>query len=328
LTLKKVKDWIAQTPVFQQLLEWSMTHALPGTEGIPIYDIVKFFRKELQNEDIGMRANSIAFSFFIAIFPALLFLISLLPYLPIENFIDNLKLSILSLFPIEAADFIISSIDSLTLIEREGLLSVSILMALFFSSNGMISMMRGFDKSYEISYKSRNIFQKRGTAILLTALLGTMLVSSVILIIFGRNILDALLHWAQLDQFSINAFLILRWFIIIALIYTGIALIYHLGPALKKRLKFMSAGASVATFLIILSSLGFSFFVNQFNTYNQVYGSIGALIVILLLFQINSLIILIGYELNASIAVNRDIKEYREKLKSSPPSETGDIKTS
>lgn len=328
MTIKKVKDWIVQTPVFQHVLEWSMTHALPGTEGVPIYDIVKFFRKELQNEDIMMRANSVAFSFFLAIFPALLFLISLLPYLPIENFIDNLKLSILSLFPIEAADFIIQSIDSLTLIEREGLLSISILLALFFSSNGMISMMRGFDKRYKISYKSRNILQKRGTAIMLTALLGTMLITSVILIIFGRNILDVLLHWAQLDQFSINAFLILRWIIIIVLIYTGIALIYHRGPALKKRLKFMSAGASVATFLIILSSLGFSFFVNQFNTYNQVYGSIGALIVILLLFQINSLIILIGYELNASIAVNRDMKEYREKLKSTSPPETGDIKTS
>jgi membrane protein len=305
-----------------------MSHALPGTEGIPIFDIFKFFRKELQNEDIMMRANSIAFSYFLSVFPLILFLISLLPYLPIENFVELLEVEILVYFPVSASDIIISTIDSLTLVEREGLLSISILMALFFSSNGMITMMESFDKNYEISYKSRNFFQKRGTAILLTVLLASMLVTSVVLIVFGRNILDSLLHFAHLDKFSVNAFLIMRWFIIIGLIYTGIALIYHRGPALKKRLKFRSAGASVATFLIILSSLGFSFFVNQFNTYNKVYGSIGALIIILVLFQINSLIILIGYELNASIAVNRDMKEYREKIKSASPAETGDVEAS
>ena len=304
-----------------------MEHSLPGTEGVPIYDILKFFRKELKNEDIMLRANSIAFSFFLSIFPAIIFLMSLLPYLPIENFVETMKLSVLSIFPTDAANFIIDTIESITGVERGGVLSVSFIMALFFSSNGMISMMRGFDKSYEISYRTRSGLQKRGVAILMTVLIASMLVVSVGLIIFGQNLIDLLFEGTRLDAFSVRIFHLLRWMIIIALIYSGIGLIYHRGPALKRRLKFMSAGASVATLLIILRSLGFSYFVNQFGTYNKIYGSISALIVILLVFQINSLILLIGYELNASIAINRDIKAYREEQRSASPTEAGDIES-
>lgn len=313
MALKKATQKILDSKLSRSILDWSKRTTLPGTEGVPVFDIVKFILSELKNEDIMIRANSMAFSFFIAIFPALIFLISLLPYLPIDNFIENLKLSILSLFPTEAADFVIELIDELTQIERGGLLSIGIALALFFASNGILSMMRGFNKQYEISYKSRTVLQKRGTAIFLTIALSTFLIISVMIIILGKSLIDQLFHWAKLDNFSYNAFLVLRWLIVSILIYFGIALIYHLGPALRKRLRFLSAGASVATFLIILSSLGFSYFVNQFETYNRIYGSIGVLIVILLLFQINSLIILIGYELNASIAVNRDIKKSKER---------------
>jgi membrane protein len=106
---------------------------------------------------------------------------------------------------------------------------------------------------------------------------------------------------------------IFRWLVIVALFYFGIAFIYRYGVALKRKLPWLTPGATLATILSIISSLLFSFYVNAFNTYNQIYGSIGTIIVLMLWIQINCMVLMVGFELNASIAVNRDLKLAREE---------------
>ncbi len=313
MNLDTIIKRIQALPPYKYVRKWAMRTTLPGFQGIPIHAIIVFIERELKKEGLVVRANSMAFSFFISIFPLIIFLFTLLPYLPIEGFVVSLKTTISDIFPNDAASFIITTIDEIILVEREGLLSLGFVLALFFASNGILAMMRGFDKQYDISYKTRNIFQKRGTAIWLTIFMGSLLILFVAIGFFGPGFLNMFLGWAHLDKFEYAAFLFFKWLVLIMLVYTAISTLYHFGPNLKKKLGFFSAGASLASILSLSSSLVFFAFVNNFGTYNKFYGSIGALIIILLWFQINSLILLIGYELNASIAINRDMQEQNEE---------------
>jgi len=189
---------------------------------------------------------------------------------------------------------------------RVGLLSFGTLLTIFFASNGMIALMRGFEKSYSQTFKNRGGLKKRFIAIFLTLFVGALLVGSIVLIILGKFLINWLADLVGLDiflEFLLNA---LRWVVIIMLFYASIAMIYRYGAALRQRFKFFTPGATLASSLCILSSVVFSAYVNNFNTYNELYGAIGSIIVLMLWIQINSLFILVGFELNASIAVNRD----------------------
>lgn len=250
-----------------------------------------------------------AYSFFIALFPSIIVLITLLPYLPIQDFVETFKESILKLLPQQASMYIIEVIDSLTLLGNSGLLSFGLFLMLFFASNGMITMINSFEKSYESSYHFRSFLTKRWIALKLTFIVGAIFIASMLLIVVGRVILDGLLYWVAIDEERYHAILLIRWVAIIILFYSGISVVYTYGPSTKERFQFFTPGATLATVLSILSSVAFSYFVNQFGQYNELYGSLGALIVLMMWIQINSLIILIGYELNASIMVNKDMGE-------------------
>ena len=250
-----------------------------------------------------------AFSFFLSMFPSIIVIFTLLPYLPIEGLVLTLKNSLLQVLPIESANYIMLAIEELTSIPRSGLLSVGLLLTLLFASNGMISMLRGFEKRYAISYKSRSGIHRRLVALQLTVLLGVLLISSIVLIVLGRTVTEALFAWAHVGVDGFRVILVLRWVAVLLLFYTGISFLYRYGPALKERMHFFSPGATLATILSLFSSWAFSTYVNQFDAYNKFYGSLGALIVLMLWLQINSFIILIGYELNASIVVNKAMRK-------------------
>jgi membrane protein len=168
-------------------------------------------------------------------------------------------------------------------------------------------MIKGFNKSYEITYKSENILQRQVKALNLTFWLGLLLLISLAAIVLGKPLMNRWCAILGMDRFIIDIAGFIRWFLAFFIYYIGISLIYRLGPAFKNKLKLITPGAILATILSMISSLGFAAYVNNFNNYNEIYGSIGAVILILLWLQINSFIILIGYELNASIVINRDL---------------------
>ncbi|MEM9917582.1 MAG: YihY/virulence factor BrkB family protein, partial [Bacteroidota bacterium] len=192
---------------------------------------------------------------------------------------------------------------------QAGVLSISFILALFFASNGMMTLMRGFEKSYKSTFTSRNPIYKRLIAIYLTFIIGLLVMGSFFFILLSSPIIEYLQNLLGLERFGSKGINLLSVVLLICLLYTGISVVYRLAAPTLRKFQFFSTGATLATILSVLTTAGFSFYVNEFNTYNRLYSSIGTVIVIMLTIQFNCLILLIGYELNASIAVNVDLKK-------------------
>ncbi len=285
---------------------------------------------ELQEDTIVTRANSMAFSFFLAIFPAIIALFTLLPYTPLfemevtlhgqpAQFQDLLRANITEVMPGEAGDMLFSSIDEIATKPRTGLLSFGFFLAIWFASNGMVSLMRGMEKRYK-SFKKRNALQKRLMAIQLTFLIGMVLVGSVVFVILGNTIFSFVFKYVSVDALDRALLFSFRWAVVLALFYTMFSTIYRFGSSVRKPVPFFNPGAMLATVLSIMISWGFSFYVDNFGNYNALYGSIGTLIVLMIWIQMNCMILLIGFELNAGIIVLRDQRYEREKKPVAPPS--------
>jgi membrane protein len=310
-------------PLWLRLVEWSKTHTLIGLQGIPLYNLIKFIDKETHDDAITTRANSMAFSLFMAIFPAIIVLFTLLPYTPLyemkvsvdgqeEQFEDVLHDNIEEVMPGEAGEMLFSTIKDIATKPKSGLLSFGFFLAIWFASNGMLSMIHGLEKDYKATFKRRTDFQKRLIALQLTFLVGVILIGSVVFVVLGNTILYFVFQYVKVDFLTRMAFSALRWVVVILLFYTLFSTIYRYGSSTRRKIPFFNTGALLATFLSILTSWGFSFYVDNFGNYNALYGSIGTLIVLMVWIQLNCMILLIGFELNAGIAV---LKHQRQQEK-------------
>lgn len=286
---------------------------LPGFEGVPLFDVGTFFLKQVKTVGLTERASAIAYNFIMAIPPSFLFLFTLIPQLPFFKKAEILKqitLIIKDMIPAEGYNKNIINFINNTFFKTPvySLLSFGLLLALFFASNAMMGLMRSFNKNY-IGFEKRKGLHDRWIAIRLTVLLFGLVLGCLILLITQSAVLK---FFGLKSMWWINMIYYVRWLFIVALIYYSIAFIYKFAPAVHKRWKLISPGTILATFLSILASLGFSAFVNNFGRYNALYGSIGTIIVLMALVYINSLVLLIGFELNVSIKSLRAIAEKRD----------------
>ncbi len=284
---------------------------LPGFEGVPLYDVLKFFYKQVKTVGLTERASAIAYNFIMAIPPSFLFLFTLIPNLPFiskKSIKEQLHALIIDMVPAKVYNTnLIRFVDSFLDDAKIGLLSFGLITALYFASNAMMGLMRSFNKKY-IGFASRRAVHNRWMAIKLTALLFSLVLGFLLLLITQTYFLKLIgIRSATVREII----LYVRWIFIIALIFYSIAFIYKYAPAVHKRWKLVSPGTILATFLSILTTLGFSYFVNNFGRYNALYGSIGTIIVLMALIYINSLVILIGFELNVSIKSLRTMAEQR-----------------
>ena len=292
-----------------QLIRWSKKFTLPGFNEVPLYDILVFIYAEVKKDDLPTRANSVAFSFFISIFPFIIFVLPILSSTPwAEQSISQLSDSMEGVLPANAAAYIIDMIEGINNDGSFSLQSIGFVLSMIFASSGMLTLMYGFDKTHSISFKSRSYFKKRFVALNLTILFAIILFVSILLVIAGKRLVHIMGETLEISWVESTMVFGLKWLIVIFLFYSVITVIYRYGPSIYRPLKLINPGATLATLASILCSVGFSYFINNFGRYNEIYGSIGALIVILLWFQINAFIILAGFELNASIIVNRDAK--------------------
>jgi membrane protein len=318
----KIVAFFTDHPLWLRLVQWSRTHSFPGLKRIPLHNLLVFIEKELQEDAIVTRANSMAFSFFMALFPAIIALFTLLPYTPLyemvvevngeqEQFQDVLRNNITEVMPGEAGNMLFGTIKEIATKPRGGLLSFGFFLAIWFASEGMVSMMRGMEKKYQ-SFKKRTPFQKRMMAIQLTFLIGLVLVGSVVFVILGNTILGFVFHYIKADSLTKWLLFTFRWAVVLLLFYTTFSTIYRFGSSTKRKVTFFNPGAMLATVLSLIISWGFSFYVDNFGNYNALYGSIGALIVLMIWIQLNCMILLIGFELNAGITVLRDLHYERQ----------------
>jgi membrane protein len=301
---------ITQTPL-AFFLRKSKHWYLPGFEGVPLYDVVKFFYRQIKTVGLTERASAVAYNFIMAIPPSFLFLFTLIPSMPFiskKSIKDQLHALIVDIVPAKVHNKnLILFVDSFIDGSKIGLLSFGLVLALFFASNAMMGLMRSFNKNY-IGFEKRKGLHKRWVAIRLTALIFGLVLGCLILLITQ----GAVLKWIGVRSNFWQQFIYyVRWIAIIGLVFYSIAFIYKYAPAVKKRWKLTSPGTILATFLSLMATLGFSAFVNNFGRYNALYGSIGTIIMLMALIFINSLVLLIGFELNVSIKSLRSIAEQR-----------------
>ena len=270
---------------------------------MPLYDVIYFFISQVKKVGLNDRARSISFSFLTAIPAAAIFLCTLIPYLPVSKQVTHqLMLITKDITPNQNTSLLVQNfLNDFLKKPRNGLLSFGFLLAVFYSSNAMIGIMRSFNKSLIYNHK-RNFLQTRWMAVKLTVLIIGLVIGSVAILVTQDELLKKILAMMHIKNHSAAwLFKTLRWVVIIPLFYFSIAFIYKYAPAVKKRWNLSSPGTTLATFLIIITTLVFSYWVNKFGTYNKVYGSIGTILILMLLIYFNSLVLLIGYELNVSI---------------------------
>jgi len=285
----------------EKIVERAEKVSLPFFDGVPLYDVALFFWRSIVDGSITTRASAIAFSFFIAFFPGIIFLFTLIPYIPIPNFQNELLVLIEQVVPPSTYATIEGTVTDIVLIQRDGLTLLGFFMALVFATNGIASMMSAFDATVH-SINRRSWLSQRLAATLLLFILLVLLTVAIALLTGGQLAINYLQeHDILRDSFTIFLLSAGKWIITISLFFFAYSFLYYMAPAKKTKWRFISAGGTLATLLSIITFAGFTYYVNNFSQYNKLYGSIGTLLIILLLMYVMSLILLIGFELNASI---------------------------
>jgi len=281
---------------------------LPGFERVPIHKVLGLLIREIRSPIMILRAKAIAYSFFLAIFPSIVFLFSLLSYLPksrelTENILGYLNKMSPNQQMIEMFKPIINEVMNGP---KGGVLSLGFLLIIFLMKNGVVTMMQSFNVHFDV--RSGKLFIKNQLiSIIITIVVLFLFVLTIILLVMGKLIMQKIFDFFSYDgQVLVVLIDVLRYAISISLNFIVISILYYLGPILRpERFKIFTPGSIVATTMIVIVSFLFSYYIKNFGNYNKVYGSLGVLIFMLIWLYWNSLAILIGYEMNRSIDVLR-----------------------
>jgi membrane protein len=311
--LTRIQRRFLVSPPVAFLIRKSKKIFLPGFQGIPLFDVIRFFFLQAKKTGFTDRASAIAFNFTMTIPPVVIFLFTLLPYLPIsKDFTNQIFLLIRDIVPGEKDnEGLITFLEDILNNERSGLLSTGFVLAMFFSSNAVLGIMRSFDKQY-IGFTKRRSYHQRWVALRLTFILFILFFFCLSLLMMQGAVLKLIGVKKNFLVTIINDF---RWALIILLFFFSISFIYKYAPAVHKRWKIISPGSILATFLMIAFTAGFSYYISNFSNYNELYGSISTVLILMLLIYFNSLVLLIGFELNVSInSLKHEVDERKKNL--------------
>lgn len=310
--LKKILRKSVRLPLVRNVIGLSRKVRPPGFEKLSLYEVFAFFFRGVFKGGIQTRAAAMSFSFFLALFPLIIFLFTLIPYVPIDNFGDTLFELMREVLPKNMFDSLQDAIKEITSQTSGGLLSLGFLAAWYFSTNGLVAMMEGFNNSIHV-HETRPDWKQQLVATALVLVLSIVIFAGLTLVIFEEYLLTSVIEQQSSERVLIH---IGKWLILGALFIAIIAIFYRYGPAKKRHRHFFSPGVLLAAFLCIATSLLFSWYVNNFGRYNAIYGSIGTIMVVLLWIYFNSIMLLIGFELDAGIhsahAKHRSLLEQEE----------------
>lgn len=282
---------------------------LPGFDGMPLYDVASFFFRGLWQGSITTRASALSFKFFLALFPAIIFFFTLIPYIPVAGFQDTLLTLLQNILPKQAYAVAINTLEDIITQEHGSLLSLGFIATLYFSTSGISGIMDAFNDSIHVK-ETRSFLKQKLSAVIMVLIISILVILAITLIISGSWLLDYLVKERILESvITINTLIVTKWLIIIALFFFMISFLYYLAPAKRERFRFISAGSTLATLLFMLTSVGFNYYISNFSQYNKLYGSIGTLIIMLMWIYINAIVLLIGFELNISIMNARKLKK-------------------
>ena len=285
----------------ERAVERAKRVSLPLFDGVPIYDVALFFWRSIVDGSITTRASGIAFSFFIALFPGIIFLFTLIPFILKDDFQNELFIIIQQLVPASTFETIEETLTEILSRPRGDLLSLNFFMALLFATNGLVSMMSAFDAT--VHNINRRKWWSQYIAAGFMLIVFTLLLTVAIAMLTGGQELIQYLDRIDIikDKFLVYVLTIGKWIMTITLFFFAYSFLYYMAPAKKTQWRFISAGGTLATVLSIIGFVGMSYYLNNFSQYNKLYGSIGTLLAVLFLMYVMSLILLVGFELNASI---------------------------
>ena len=315
---KPIEDKLDKIPVLNLVVRFFKQIKLPGFEGLSIYDLLELYIMGIVNGALTTRASAIAFSFFTAIFPFLLFVIIVMPHIPIDDFDVDFLEFLNSILPPQTSEFFIDNIfKDMSNNTSGGLISTVFLLSIFLMANGVNAVFSGFETSYH-KQLYRNIFKQYvyalGVALILAFLsLLTVAVFGYFQIYVIQPIYEGITgENALLSNSGLGWIIFAKYIFFVIMVYLATATLYFFGTKEGRHTRFFSVGALLTTLLIILTSYLFGIYINNFSQYNELFGSIGALLILLLYLWLNSNILLLGYELNASL---RFLKKHPEAKK-------------
>jgi len=284
---------------------------LPGFDGIPISQVIRFVMKGFRKGVLVTRASSIAFNLLMAILPGTIFLFTLIPFIPIPNFQEELVKLFESIMPVNAFSFMETTIVDVVTNKSGVLLLFMFIATVIFSTNGIHAVIHAFVVSAH-TFKSRTWRSQRKVSILLLFIVLMMIALAGFLVIFGKTSMNRLMELGILERKMVFYMVVfLKWVVVVGLLFLAISFLYYFAPAKKADFRFISPGSTLATILFIVTSLGFSAYVNSLGQYNKLYGWIGTLMVILVWLYLNSIALLIGFELNLCIKAAREEDDER-----------------
>jgi membrane protein len=286
-------------------ISWMKKVRFSKYENVSLYKIFRLFLQNLTDDEIMDRANGVAYNFILAVFPAIIFLFTLIPY--ISNFFPDVTTKSImdflgEILPHSMYEVISPTVLDIVSNQRGGLLSFGFLFSIWLSTNGTLALMRAFNACYR-TVERRSGLKTRLIATALTINLAFVVFLAIVLLVVGQFVLDYLtqFEWLNITDFTVFLIFTLRFVVIFIVFFLAISTLYYFGPAIHYNWRFFSIGSVVATILTLGVSYGFSYYVTNFSTYNKVYGSIGVLIAIMVWIQLITVVLLIGYEINASI---------------------------
>jgi membrane protein len=301
---KEIEDKLKKIPIVNILVKLGKKIKIPGLEGMSLYDVLEMYFKGIIEGALTTRAGGIAYSFFMAIFPFFLFILSLIPYIKIEGFQVGLFSMIKDGLPPKTFEAVNTVLDDIINNPSGGLLSFGFFASIFLMTNGINAIFGGFEYSYHVK-DVRNIFKSYFVSLGVSLVMSLFLIITVVLVILYQVALSKIdsIGWFNTDD--LNLFYYGRAFLFLLMIFTLVSLLFRYGTKQGKETRFFSAGAILTTLLMMFTFYLFGIYVVKFAQYNQLYGSIGTLLVLMLFVWLNSIILLLGFELNASLHVLR-----------------------
>lgn len=295
----EIEEKLAKIPIVNTIVLLLKKIKLPFLEGLTSYDLIELYFIGIFKGAFSYRAGAIAFSFFMALFPFTLFILNLIPYIPIEGFQNDFMKFIAESVPPTTFEAISGIIDDILNHSYQGLLSTGFLLSIFLSANGINAILGGFEFSYHITV-TRSFFRLYLISIILSLILAFILILSVAAIVISEVFIQKTrlndyfydtIPWIQISRFG---FLILMILLITSFLF-------KYGAKQTRNIPFISIGSVFTTVLTIVSSYFFGIYVVKFAKYNELYGSIGTLLILMFYIWINCMILLLGFELNATI---------------------------
>tara|TARA_X000000368_G_scaffold232214_1_gene183424 strand:- start:551 stop:1480 length:930 start_codon:yes stop_codon:yes gene_type:complete len=309
--MSRIIEKVKSSQVYRKISYFFKLIKIPGLNGLSLYELTKIYIEGIINGTLTARAGSISFSFFMALFPFLLFILNLIPFIPIDD-LDTIVFNFIELLlPKETHLFFSDIFLDIQSQQRKGLLSSVFILSIFLTANGVNSIFISFEESYNVEL-TRNFFKQYFLSVCVGILLGLFLLFAVVVFIYYE--IYILQNLKTFLPNEINSIRLGQTFFFILLTYFSISILYYFGTLEGKIQKFFSPGALMTTLLIVISAYVFGVYIEKFSNYNQLYGSIGALLIFMLFCWINSILLLLGFELNASLNKLKNQSSLKNKL--------------